>query len=77
MSSKSTPEPDQSVEPKAVPVEAAEPVQAVAISQLGSTFAERAKAREQVEKRVAKDSEDVEDKAVTKKAASSKSKAKG
>ena len=56
----------------AAPLEAGEPEEAVAVSQLGSTFAERAKAREKVEKRVSKDS--AEDKSVSKSKSSNKSK---
>lgn len=46
----------------ATPLEAGEPVEAPAVSQMGSTFAERAKAREKTAKQV-KDA-DVEDKAI-------------
>ena len=49
---------------KPTPVDSGQPEEAVALSQLGSTFAERAAARERVEKRVGKDSDVVEDKAV-------------
>lgn len=45
---------DESAEdaPKATPVGPGEPVEADAVTQSGSTFAERAKAREAAEKRV-------------------------
>lgn len=47
---------------KATPLEAGDPVEAQAITQMGGTFAERAKARAAAEKRVRGD--DAEDKAV-------------
>lgn len=48
-SKKDAPVEDQ---PKATPLEPGEPVEADAVTQSGSTFAERAKAREAAEKRV-------------------------
>jgi hypothetical protein len=48
---------------KAKPVEAGEPVENIALSQQGATFAERAAAREKAAKQVSKAS--AEDKAVT------------
>ena len=56
----------------AAPLEAGEPVEDVAVSQLGKTFAERQKARAKVEKRVSKDS--AEDKSVSRSKSSNKSK---
>ena len=68
-------DPTPAPEPKATPVAPGEPEDdGVALSQLGSTFAERAAARKKVQKRVSKDSSDVEDKAVKK--ASTKAKKK-
>lgn len=58
--------------PKASPIEAGEPEEAPALSQLGTTFAERAKARAKVEKQVSSDSSEVEDKSVKKSAAKKK-----
>jgi len=49
---------------KATKVEAGEPVEAVAVSQLGSTFAERAAARAKADAKAVK-SDDAEDKSVT------------
>lgn len=49
---------------KASPLEAGEPVQAVAVTQQGSTFAERAAAAKKAAAKAVK-SEDSEDKAVT------------
>lgn len=60
-------------EQKASPVEAGEPEEAVALSQMGGTFAERAAARLKQEKRLSKDSDDVEDKAVKKASTKKKS----
>lgn len=40
------------VQPKATPVEPGDPEEADAVTQQGSTFAERAKAREAAEKRI-------------------------
>ena len=70
MAAKSTSAP----EPKATPVGPGEPEDdGIALSQLGSTFAERAKARAKVVKRVSKSDDDVEDKAVKKAASKKKS----
>ena len=66
----STPEAPES---KASPLEAGEPVEDIALSQLGATFAERQKAREKVEKSLGKSSAGVEDKAVKKSAVKKKS----
>jgi hypothetical protein len=49
---------------KATPIEAGDPVEDIAVSQLGGTFAERAAARAKAEKAVSKSS--AEDKAVKK-----------
>lgn len=52
---------------KATPVKPGDPIEDIAVSQLGGTFAERAKARAQASKKqVSKASGDVEDKAVKK-----------
>lgn len=62
---------------KATPIGPGDPVEDIAVSQLGGTFAERAAARQKSErgtKRVKADSDDVEDKAV--KRASTKAKKK-
>lgn len=59
---------------KATVLEAGDAVEQPALSQMGATFAERAAARKQSEKRVSSKSSDVEDKAVAKKSASSKKK---
>jgi hypothetical protein len=62
---------------KSTPIEPGEPVEQIAVSQLGGTFAERAAARQKLEsgrKRVKADTDDVEDKAV--KRASTKAKKK-
>ena len=66
---------DTPVEPreqKATPQAPGDPREAVAVDQLGGTFAERAKARKTVGKRVSKD-DDVEDKAVKKASTKKKS----
>lgn len=49
------------------------PVEVPAVSQMGATFAERAKARTKAEKAVSAETDEVEDKAVTPKKASAKS----
>jgi hypothetical protein len=52
---------------KATPVEPGDPVEAVAVTQMGATFAERQKAREKAEKKaVASSSSSVENKAAKK-----------
>lgn len=63
-----------SVEPKATPLEAGEPQEDIALSQMGGTFAERQKARAKYEKSVGKSTAGVEDKAVKKSASKAKKK---
>lgn len=63
----------EGVEPKATPIAAGEPVEDVAISQMGATFAERRAAREAAEGK-AVHGDAVEDKAVSRKSTRTKKK---